>query len=275
MAGRKNLLADTDYTRGHDNRFGAAVIIGKVSEVVCNEKGANVRVLIADKLDHQNQPLITKPIPVWQTSAGKKRSFAMPRIGQNAAIVKLPNGTCNYMLLGTFYTTKEPPPVTDPKLDYCEWEGGHIEKFDANDDADVFLTQDFKGGWKGTYKKDVNLKTTDAAKFNVEADGSVLVKSATGAINVEADDNILIKSATGNINVESPSGTITLKQQTIRLEGALQFVGNITHTGNMTTTGVHTDSLGHHTTTTEREELLARIAALEARVTALEQRSTT
>jgi len=261
MAG-KNLLSDTDYTRGHDNRFGAVALIGKVSEIVCNEEGANVRVILPDKVDHQDQPLITKPIPVWQVSAGKKRSFAMPRLGQNCVLVKLPNATSDYLLLGTFYTKNDPPPVTDPKLDYTEWEGGHKQTIDANDDADVFLKQEFQGGWTATIKKAVSLKTTDGAAFSIEGDGDVLLKSTNA-----------------NVNVESPNGTITLNQQTIHLQGSneitiqaptINLIGHVVVNGNMTETGFHTDSRGPHAATVELEE---KVAQLEARVAELERRN--
>jgi phage baseplate assembly protein gpV len=262
MAGRKNLLSDTDYTRGHDNRFGAVALIGKVSKIECSEKGANVRVSLMDKLDHNGQPMITKPIPVWQISSGKKRSFAMPRINQNCVLVKLPTSTTDYLLLGTFYTRNDPPPVTDPRVDYCEWEGGHTEKFDSNDDADVFLTQDFKAGWKGTYKKDVQLKTTDSAKFNIEADGDVLVKSANG-----------------NITIQSPTGTVLIEQDTIDLQGSteikltaptIRLIGHVIIEGAMDQTGgVHTDPNGLHTSAAA---LLKRIEALEEEVAALKGR---
>lgn len=257
----KNLLADTDYTDGRDQRFVHSVLIGRVSKIECNEKGANIRVIMPDKLDHKGQPLITKPIPWLQTCAGKqdgKRTFSMPRIGENVTLTKLPNSTSSYIAARSFYTSKQPPPVTDPKLDYTEWEGGHKEQFDANTDdngnpkSDVFLTQDFKAGWKGTYKKDVNLNTTDSAKFNVTADGDVNIKSANG-----------------NINAQSPNGTIFLDQQTIHLKGTVVIEGNISHTGDMVTSGVHTDSNGHHTNARELNE---RIAKLEARIAALEAR---
>jgi hypothetical protein len=32
-------------------------------------------------------------------------------------------------VLGSFYIKRNPPPVTDPKLDYTEWEGGHTQKY--------------------------------------------------------------------------------------------------------------------------------------------------
>lgn len=257
----KNLLSDTDYTKGWDNRYGVSVAVGKVSKIECSEKGANVRVTLPDRCDHNGEPLITKPIPILQIASKAKKSFAVPRLKDNVVVVKLANGTSNYLIVGSYYTSKDPPPVTDPLLDYTEWEGGHIQQFDANEDAEVFLKQDFKGGWDATIKKDVKIKTTDGAKMNLEADG-----------------DILMKSATGNINVESPSGIITIKQQKIVLQatdieltGAVKITGLITHIGSMNTTGgFHTDTKGTHQFTTREEELLRRIEALEARVGQLE-----
>jgi Phage P2 baseplate assembly protein gpV len=257
----KNLLSDTDYTKGWDNRYGVTAAVGRVSKIECTDKATNVRVIMPDRLDHEDQPLISKPIPVLQQASTAKKSFAVPRMNDVVMMVKLPNGTSNYAVIGSFYTAKNPPPVKDPKLDYTEWEGGHTQKYDANTDengkasSDVFLTQDFKGGWDCTVKKDVNLKTTDSAKFNVESDG-----------------HVTIKSATGDVNIQSPSGKVNIEQQDIHLTGKVTIDGDITHTGNMTTSGVHQDSKGFHTNALRDEEALARIAKLEAHLAAVELR---
>lgn len=261
----KRLLSDTDSQRGLDTRFATAVVIGKVSKIECDEKRANVRVLLPDRLDHEGTPLNTKPIPVLQTASQAKRSYAIPRINDQVVCIKLANGTSDYLVVGSFYTTSNKPPVSDPLLDYTEWEGGHIEKRDANEDAEVFLTQDFKGGWQATVKKDIDIKTTDSGKVSIVGDG-----------------DMLLKSATGNINVESPSGTVTVKQQKIVLQaanielvGAVKITGVITHIGAMNTTGgVHRDDRGlHQAGTRSNEELAARIEALEARMAQLEART--
>jgi phage baseplate assembly protein V len=210
MAG-KNLLADTDYTRGTDNRFKNAVLIGRVSEIDCTSEHANIRAIIPDKVDHNGQPLITKPIPVLQICAGKKRSFAMPRVGQNVLLVKLPTGTSDYAAIGFFYTKSDPPPVTDPMLDYCIYDDGSTVQFSASDGT---LTWNFKGGINITTQKDVDITVQGGAKVNITADGDV--------------------------NIISNSGQATIQAATINLKG------NIVHTGDITTSGVHTDSLGHH-----------------------------
>ena len=228
----KNLLADTDFTDSRDQRFVHSVIIGKVSKIECSDQGANIRVIMPDKIDHQGQPLITKPIPVMQVSTGGKRSFAMPRIGQNALLVKLPNSTSSYASIAHFYTTNDPPPVIDPLLDYTIWDDGKTYiKFDANKNADPFLTWDFQGGWKATVAKDINIKTTNGAKITVEGDGDVMVKSDSG--------NITVNAASGQVTI-SGNSQVTIQAPTINLQG------NVVHTGNMNTSGVHTDSLGHH-----------------------------
>lgn len=253
----KNLLSDTDFTKGWDNRFTNAVWIGKVTKIECDSTRANVRVIMPDRLDHKGTPLISKPIPVLQICSTAKKSFAIPRIDADVVIIKLANATSDYAVLGAFYTKNKPPPVHDPKLDYTEWEGGHKQTFDANDDADVFLTWDFKGGWNATLKKDINVKTTDGADTNIESDGDVLIKSATG-----------------DINIQSPTGTIMLEQQTIHLKGTIILEGNIQHTGNMETSGVHHDSRGYHTSGTAEdfEALKQRVGVLEATIIALNER---
>jgi len=259
----KRLLSDTDANRGRDTRFQTAVVIGRVSKIECDESHANVRVIMPDRIDRNNTPLISKPVPVLQVASMAKKSYAVPRLNDLVLMVKLASNTSDYLVIGSFYSKSNKPPVSDPKLDYTEWEGGHTQKFDANDSADPFLTQDFKAGWKGTYKGDVNLKTTDSAAFNIDADG-----------------DILIKSSNGDITVQSPTGTVTIEQDTIKLQGSteiditaptIKLNGHVIIVGAMDQSGgVHTDPNGLHTGA--RAELEARIAALEQRMAQLEEK---
>jgi phage baseplate assembly protein gpV len=225
----KNLLADTDFTDGRDKRFVHSVLIGRVSKLECSEKGANVRVIMPDRLDHEGQPLITKPIPVLQISAGGKKQFAMPRLNQNTLLVKLPNSTSSYAAIGFFYTTKEPPPVTDPKLDYAIYDEGSTKQFDANDGKGDELWN-LKG--QITFNADGTI-TVESKKTDI------VVKSDQGKVTVEANGDVTVKSDSGQVTVQG-SSSVTLQAPTINLKG------NVIHTGNMTTSGVHTDSLGHH-----------------------------
>jgi phage baseplate assembly protein V len=241
---RKNLLSDTDYTSGKDNRFATAVLIAKVSKNECTDQQANVRCIIPDKVDHDGNPLNTKPIPVLQVASEAKRSFAVPRLGTNVLLVKLPNSTSDYAVIGSFYTKNDPPPVSDPMLDYVQYDDGSIMQFNASNGEQT---------WKLT--------------------GKMLWDNEKGA-DLKFKEAVLIDAGSGSITVKS-TGTILLDGTTVQLKGNLNFQGNITHTGNMTTSGVHLDANGHHTTSTAREDVQARLEALEARVTALETRLST
>jgi phage baseplate assembly protein V len=245
----KRLLSDTDYTSGRDNRFSSAVVVGKVSKIECTDKAANVRVIFPDRLDHNDQPLISKPVPVLQVASTAKKSYAIPRLNTNVLCVKLPNGTSNYVVLGGFYTSKDPPPVSDPMLDYVEYDDGSTMEFNASTGE---LTWKIKGDLLMENEKDFTIK--QQGDFNVETQGNVSVKPQ------------------GDLDIDA-AGDIVIKGGTIKLQGPLTIEGNITHIGNMNTTGIHTDVNGLHTGAAEREELLRRIEALESRLTALEGRS--
>jgi phage baseplate assembly protein V len=237
----KNILSDTDFTKGHDTRFANTAVIGFVTKIECDAKHANVRVIMPDRLDHQGTPLISRPVPVMQTASQSKKSYAIPRLGTPVVMVKLPNSTSDYLVIGSFYTPKNPPPVSDPKLDYTLYDDGSIMQFDSSNGQ---LTWKLKG----------------TMLWDNESGGTFKFKDA-----------VIIDAQGSDISIQTAGGTILVDGATVHLKGDLIFEGNITHTGNMTTSGVHTDSLGHHTGAT-REDLLERIKALETRIAALERR---
>lgn len=178
-------LGDTGFARVPDSRFKSAIQIGIVSSIETTDTAANVRVIFPDRVDHKGQPLITKPIPVLQSAAAKKKSFAVPRIGTNVLVAKLPNSTGDYMLLGSFYTTSDPPPVTDPNIDYTEYDDGSIIQFDAGAGT---LSWDLKGNVSLQCVGPMTLKTN--GQFLIDAPNIKL----QGAI--ELDGNV---TQTGNM----------------------------------------------------------------------------
>lgn len=237
---RKNILSDTDYTSGKDNRYHNTIHIGRVSKVECDETQANVRCIMPDKLDHEGTPLVSKPVPVLQVASAAKRSFSVPRVGDNVVLAKMPNGTSNYLVLGSFYTTSDPPPVTDPKLDFVEYDDGSQMQFNAETGE---LTWKLKGDMLWDNEKDFTLKTK-------------------GNVVVEVDGDVTIK----------PKGTALVEAANVHLKGAMKFEGNIDHQGSIVTTGTHRDATGVHSGGARETELEARLAALEQRVAQLEAR---
>jgi phage baseplate assembly protein V len=244
----KELLGDTDYTSGRDNRYFVTAVVGRVSKLEVSDKGANVRVIMPDRLDHQDQPLISKPIPVLQVASTAKKSFAVPRLDDNVFLIKLANGTSNYAVLGSFYTSKRPPPVTDPMLDYVEYDDGSTMQFNASTGE---LTWKLKGDMLWDNEKDFTLKTK-------------------GDVNVENDGNVSIQPG-GDYDLKA-GGDIVIQGGTIKLVGPLRIEGDITHIGNMNTNGRHVDSLGPHAAAVREEELAARVSKLEILLSAVETR---
>ena len=223
----KNLFADTDSQRGKDSRFKNAVVIGRVAKVECDDKHANIRAILPDRLDHNGTPLVTKSVPVLQVASTAKRSYSVPRIGTPVALIKLPNGTSDYLVVGSFYTVNDPPPVSDPMLDYVIYDDGSTMQFDASSGE---LTWRLKGKMDEQSEKEIIIKSS-GDKVTVEGNGDVLVKSDGGQVTVEGS---------GQVTIKSDSGQITIQSTTINL------VGNVIHTGNMTTSGIHTDVNGVH-----------------------------
>jgi phage baseplate assembly protein V len=256
--GIKRLLSDTDSQRGHDNRFGTAVVIGKVSKIECTDKHANVRVLLPDRVDHNGTPLNTKPIPVLQVASQAKKSYAVPRINDQVVLIKLANGTSDYLVVGSFYTSSNKPPVKDPMLDYVEYDDGSTMQFNASTGE---LTWKLKGNMLWDNEKDFTLKTK--GNVDIEIDGDYTNKPQ-GNIDVEAGGDVDLKAG-GDTVIEAAN--ITLRAANITLDG---FVHT---TAAMRTDGVHTDVNGLHAGAARDELLLARLQALEARVAQLEART--
>jgi phage baseplate assembly protein gpV len=251
----KNLLSDTDYTSGRDNRFSVSAIVGRVSKIEVSEKGANVRVIMPDRIDGQNQPLISKPVPVLQIASTAKKSFAVPRMDDNVLCVKLPNGTSNYAVIGSFYTSKRPPPVTDPMLDYVEYDDGSTMQFDASTGE---LTWKLKGAMLWDNEEDFTLKTKGNVVIEIEGD-----------ITLKPDGNISL-DAGGDVDIKA-AGDLTLQGATVRATGNPITLEGIVHTtANMQTDGFHTDAKGPHSATEREAELEARVARLEERLATLE-----
>ena len=169
------LLGNNNKT-GYDNRYFTEVAIGRIAEQQVDDVQTSARVMHPDKED-----LISKPYPVLQPSAGRKRSFQTPRVGANALILRLPNGPSDGFILGTFYTTSDPPPVDDPNLDYTEWDDGtSYEQVNAQ-------SGQYDGLFGGAYNLEARAALTIVAPEiiligNVRIDGNVRIN---GILDVE------------------------------------------------------------------------------------------
>lgn len=74
--------------------------------------------------------------------------------------------------------------------------------------------------------------------------GTVTTFRDNGDIEIDCKNDQIIK-VKGNSTLTA-DGNVKIEASEITLKGSLKFEGDIVHTGNMTTSGVHTDSAGPH-----------------------------
>jgi phage baseplate assembly protein V len=197
------------------------------------ERGPLVRVQYMDR-----QGLISYWLPVKQFGSRKTAHVYTPKIGDHVNVNMLCNGSEDGFIDGSFFNKKNPPPAG---LDI---------------DTRHFVTED------GTV---IEYREKDST-FNLVGIGPVIVKGT--AITIEGTESILEKAPT--ITLEGQQ-TVLVKAPLVTLEGALEFKGDITHTGNMVTSGVHTDANGLHQSVRARD-LEAEVAELKAEVGSLKER---
>jgi phage baseplate assembly protein V len=219
---------------GRDHQMRDLFRAGKVIERKVDEKlGPLVRVQYLDK-----QGVISKWLPIKQPGARATMFFYVPKIGNDVNVTMLPNGSEDGFVDGAFYNEKNPPP-----------EGVDI-------DTRHLKTED------GTV---VEYREIDST-FNLVCVGPVIVKGTM--ITVEGSQSILEKAPTITIQGEQ---TVLVTAPEITLTGHMTFNGDITHMGNMTTSGIHTDANGIHAGSKEADDLRREIELLKERVLILEQ----
>jgi phage baseplate assembly protein V len=178
--------------------------------------------------------LISKWLPIKQPGARATMMFQVPKIGNDVNVTMLPNGSEDGFVDGSFYNEKNPPPASvDIDTRHFKTEDGSIIEYREID---------------STFNLDASAATNGARS------------GSGGAVLVTA----------GDVTVTA-SGKAWIKGSPITLEGPMEFKGDITHTGNMTTSGTHTDANGIHMGGKEVDDLRREIELLKERVLILEQ----
>jgi phage baseplate assembly protein V len=233
---------------GRDHQLRDQFRHGKVTDRKNDEKrGPLVRVQFLDK-----QGLVSYWLPVKQFGSHKTLHFYVPKIGENVNVNMLANGSEDGFVDGSFFTAGTPPP-----------EGLDIDTrhFRAEDETVI------------------EYREIDSTFNLADKNGPVLVKATH--IDETADTYIQLHAGSyieehAGTYVEITAGTqVTITAPTIILNGHMIFNGLITHTGDMTTSGIHTDSRGLHggvMRDAEIDELKERVRILEERLYAIETR---
>jgi phage baseplate assembly protein V len=214
---------------GRDSEIRNMFRHGKVVEIVCDKTQTSVRVQYLDK-----DGLVSKALPVKQFGSRSSSSFWCPKVGDDVSVTMLPNGNEDGFVDGSFYNTGNPPPITDPNTKHTTFSDGSIIEYGEGAPTSGATRA---GG-------------SNASQLTLQLVGPVLLNCTTmtitcsGLMNVtapEADFDTPTFHIKGNLIVD---GTINMGGSASGT--TLTINGNIQHTGDMHTSGRHTDVNGTH-----------------------------
>lgn len=214
---------------------------GKVIDRKLDEKmGPLVRVQYLDK-----QGLISKWLQVKQPGSRLTMHYYCPKVGDDVNVTMLPNGCEDGFVDGSFFNKRNPPPA-DLDINTRHFRTEDKTTIEYREVDHTFLLDASQAGTNG-----------GGARAGEGEGGTVIVK----ALLVQIEAGTIEETATEIIKLTAPeiteTGTtiIKLTAPEITLTGHMTFIGDITHTGNMTTSGVHTDANGIHMGAADRDEI--------------------
>jgi phage baseplate assembly protein V len=167
-------------------------------------------------------------VPVLQHGAQGMQFVRLPRLGERMLVAHMDQGQERGIALGGLYTAASGAPTDANIADqiYLKMDDGAIFTYDPGAS---------KLAISGV--KEVDLQNSQ--DVNVTTGGNVKL-TVTGNVTLKASGTTDIEGAT--VTVKGPTTFSNL----VTFDAGATVIGTITHTGNMNTTGVHTDSNGHH-----------------------------
>lgn len=144
---------------------------GKVVDRMVDETGIFCRVQWLDK-----QNLVSRPLPVKQHGSRGTSAMYCPKIGDDVSVTMLPNSDGGEGFIdGSFYTTSNPPPITDLDTRHITFADGTVIEYAEGNST---LKVDSRGP--------ISIKCTGVC--TIEAAGDMLIK--TPKLKIEADVRI-------------------------------------------------------------------------------------
>ena len=196
---------------------------GKVIDRKLDEKiGPLVRVQYLDK-----QGLISKWLQVKQPGSRLTMHYYCPKVGDDVNVTMLPNGYEDGFVDGSFFNKRNPPPSgVDLDTRHFRSQDGSVIEYR---EIDSTFNLDARGAGTGV---------------RTGSGGTVIV--AAGLVDVSGIEKIALTAPVVEVIATT---TIILTAPVVAING------EIVHTGNMTTSGVHTDANGIHMGSAERDEV--------------------
>ena len=153
--------------------------------------------------------------------------YYCPKVGDDVNVTMLPNGCEDGFVDGSFFNKRNPPPSgVDLDTRHFRSQDGSVIEYR---EIDSTFNLDARGAGTGA---------------RTGSGGTVIV--AAGLVDVSGIEKIALTAPVVEVIATT---TIILTAPIVAING------EITHTGNMTTSGVHTDANGIHMGAAERDEV--------------------
>jgi phage baseplate assembly protein gpV len=192
---------------------------------------------------------VSGKLQVLFPAIGGWNMFFTPKEGDQVVIARLPNGQEEGYVLGKVYTANKMPQNGAPNIILLVSDDGkNFFRFDADKGTlDLTVDQDGKLKFKNLdievdehmhiKTKTYHLEVEDKMRTDVGGDKDT---SIGGNVNTNVTGTTIVKSSA--VTIQAP---VTIVGNT-NISSSLSVAGDITNGGNMSTGGVHTDSIGKH-----------------------------
>lgn len=97
--------------------------VGLVSSI--NPVDCKARVVFQDRGD-----LVSYELPVLQLNTYKNKDYWMPDPGEQVVCIFLPSGNAQGYIIGSVYSKKDKPPVTDENKRHIKFDDGTVIEYD-------------------------------------------------------------------------------------------------------------------------------------------------
>ncbi len=147
-----------------NNILQSIVRIGIVSSQ--NPENATVKVMFPDK-----DNTVSHDLAILVPQAGKTKDYFIPDIGEQVLCLFLPNGIEEGFVIGSIYSSKSKPPVTNSNKRHVRFDDGTWIEYDGGNST---LTISAVGDIKIISATNIEIKGNVSVDGNITATGTII-----------------------------------------------------------------------------------------------------
>lgn len=131
-----------------------------------NPENATVKVIFPDK-----DNTVSYDLSVLMAQTEKNKDYFIPDIGEQVLCLFLPNGIEEGFVIGSIYSNKNKPPVTDANKRHIKFEDGTWVEYDRGNST---LTVSAVGDIKIISATNINIEGNVSVDGNITATGTII-----------------------------------------------------------------------------------------------------